>query len=110
MSFLKQVNSGIANIKTKVDNDIGRIASDLHSRIVAKSPVDTGELRRSWVLAKTQKGYAISTGVPYAPVVEFGLYPNPPKGGKGKTKGGYSTQAPQGMVRISVKEVANEWK
>lgn len=122
MSFLKQINSGIANIKIKTERDVARIAIDLHNMIIAKTPVGAGRdvdkktgenrkgLRESWELVKIPKGYSISTGVPYAPVVEFGLYPNPPKGGKGKTKDGYSTQAPQGMVRISIKEVANEWK
>lgn len=110
MSFLKQVNSAITKIEARIDGNVGKIAADLHSRIVAKTSVDSGELRRSWVMTKIPKGYLISTGVPYAPVVEYGLYPNPPKGGKGKTEGGYSKQAPQGMVRISIKEVANEWK
>lgn len=122
MSFLKQVNAGVANIKTKTNRDIERIAIDLHSKIIAKTPVGAGRgidkktgehrkgLRESWELAKIPNGYVISNKLPYAHVVEFGLYPNPPKGGKGKTKGGYSTQAPQGMVRISIKEVADKWK
>lgn len=110
MSFLKQVNSAITKIEARIDGNVGKIAADLHSRIVAKTPVDSGELRRSWVMTKIPKGYSISTGVPYAPVVEYGLYPNPPKSGKGKTEGGYSKQAPQGMVRTSIKEVANKWK
>ena len=52
----------------------------------------------------------IVNNVPYAPVVEYGLYPNPPKnggtteGGRSKTSGGYSTQAPKGMVRITAVE------
>jgi hypothetical protein len=37
-------------------------------------------------------------------VIEYGQYPNPPKGGAGKTSGGYSTQAPAGMVRVTVME------
>jgi len=44
-------------------------------------------------------------------MLEYGLYPNPPKHPTGKTVGGYSTQAPAGMVRISVAEfggIANE--
>jgi len=55
----------------------------------------------------------IVNNLPYASVIEYGQYPNPPKGGGRKDKtgakvtlsaGGYSTQAPQGMVRITVIE------
>jgi hypothetical protein len=44
--------------------------------------------------------------LPYINVLEFGGYPNPPKGGEGKTSGGYSKQAPRGMLRIN----AAKWK
>lgn len=51
--------------------------------------------------------------LPYVNVLEYGLYPNPPKKGsyvKGqgyviKSEGGYSKQAPAGMVRISIAEL-----
>lgn len=64
----------------------------------------------------------LSNSLPYAVVLEHGGYPNPPKmgskvktGGAGgkddpkwayfvKSRGGYSFQAPQGMVRISALE------
>lgn len=48
--------------------------------------------------------FYLINNLPYAPVVEYGLYPNPPKGGAGKTSGGYSTQAPEGMVRVTAVE------
>lgn len=55
----------------------------------------------------------IYNNLPYVHVLEYGLYPNPPKRGtyvKGqgyviKSEGGYSKQAPSGMVRITVTEV-----
>lgn len=43
----------------------------------------------------------IVNNMPYGEVLEYGLYPDPPKKGKGKTVGGYSKQAPAGMVRIT---------
>lgn len=42
--------------------------------------------------------------MPYIFKLEFGQYPNPPKGGKGKTANGYSKQAPRGMVRIEARK------
>ncbi|SUB33304.1 putative bacteriophage protein [[Pasteurella] mairii] len=47
----------------------------------------------------------LATDKPYAPMLEYGTYPNPPTHPTGKTVNGFSKQAPQGMVRISVQEV-----
>lgn len=44
----------------------------------------------------------IVNNLPYAPVVEYGLYPA--GSSTGKTVGGYSAQAPSGMVRVTVLE------
>lgn len=54
--------------------------------------------------------YWIYNNLPYIEQLEYGLYPNPPARGSWvpgqgyviKTVGGYSKQAPAGMVRISV--------
>ncbi len=43
----------------------------------------------------------ITNALPYAATLEYGGYPNPPKNPTGKTVGGYSVQAPQGMFRIA---------
>ena len=47
----------------------------------------------------------LSNNLPYAYKIEYGLYPNPPKNPTGKTVNGFSTQAPKGMVRVSMKRV-----
>ncbi len=101
----------------------------LFSAIVLDSPVDTGQLRANWIpsldepwteaiYGDTSKDGATSTqniqnvvtvghvnyltnALPYAPVIEYGLYPNPPKKPTGRTVNGFSTQAPQGMVTIN---------
>lgn len=110
MSFADKVRKGANRIIAEVNHNHHKVALELFTKIQEKSPVDTGELRRSWVIHKVPNGYVISTPAPYAPILEYGLYPNPPKGGKDKTVGGFSKQAPQGFVRISIKEVANKWK
>jgi hypothetical protein len=51
--------------------------------------------------AKRPRKVWISTAMPYASTIEFGRYPNPPRRGTGRTVGGFSTQAPKGMVRQS---------
>lgn len=110
MSFANQVKGAADRMIAKVKKDHHSVALELYTKIIQKTPVDTGEARRSWSFEKVPEGYRISTNVPYMPVLEYGLYPNPPKGGKGKTINGFSKQAPQGFVRISIKEVANKWK
>lgn len=110
MSFANQVKAASNRMIAKVKKDCHSVALELFTKIQKKSPVDTGELRESWVISKIPSGYVISTPVPYAPILEYGLYPNPPKGGQGKTVNGFSKQAPKGFVRISIKEVANKWK
>jgi len=110
---------------------------ELFTAVVRMSPVDTGRFRANWnvsqgapdtaVTESTDKGRAqtevnkvqtlpiggvtyLSNSLPYAVVLEYGQYPNPPKMGSKKrgeagmavhVRGGYSMQAPQGMVRIS---------
>jgi hypothetical protein len=58
----------------------------------------------------------LSNSLPYAMTLEYGGYPNPPKMGSKKrgeagiavhVQGGYSMQAPQGMVRITAREFAD---
>lgn len=43
----------------------------------------------------------------YGVKLEYGGFPIAPKNGTGKTAGGFSIQAPQGMVRITVAELKN---
>lgn len=55
----------------------------------------------------------LTNSLPYIHVLEYGLYPNPPKLGSRKrgepdytihVSGGYSMQAPNGMVRVTIIE------
>lgn len=48
--------------------------------------------------------FYLTNSLPYARVVEYGLYPNPPKNPTGKTVNGFSKQAPAGMARIAVQK------
>ena len=59
-----------------------------------QTPIDGGNARRKTI----RKGSSVIGYYPYAGVLDQGLYPNPPKAGTGKTSGGYSTQAPEGMT------------
>lgn len=99
----------------------------LYSSIVKKTPVDTGRARANWNVTvgspdlsttedtrKTPKSkdkmpdpngdesIFISNNLPYITKLEYGGYPNPPKKGSGKTVNGYSKQAPEGMVGVTL--------
>lgn len=98
-----------------------KIALDTLNKVQKKTPVDSGALRCSWTVAlnavpsnydgsqiaiaqaRLSDTIVIATDKPYAPMLEYGLYPSPSK--TGKTQRGYSVQAPQGMIRISVDEI-----
>nr|DAX75709.1 MAG TPA: tail component [Caudoviricetes sp.] len=99
-----------------------KIALDTLNKVQKKTPVDSGALRRSWTVAlnavpsnydgsqiaiaqaRLSDTIVIATDKPYAPMLEYGLYPTPLKTGK-VTMQGYSSQAPRGMIRISVDEI-----
>ena len=75
--------------------------------------------------AHIANGLCLTNNLPYIQVLEYGKYPNPPKKGtylkegqkKGQytgpgffkfSEGGYSKQAPKGMVRISIQEIQKD--
>lgn len=101
---------------------------DVFTAVVKGSPVDTGRLRANMNvsygapntavtestnaargLEEAQKAATLPVGgityitcaLPYAAMIEYGGYPNPPKSPTGKTQNGFSIQAPQGMFRLA---------
>lgn len=101
---------------------------DVFTAVVKGAPVDTGRLRANMnvsfgapntlVTASSDASRAdrelakvatlpvggvtyITNALPYAAVLEYGGYPNPPKNPTGKTQNGYSIQAPQGIFRLA---------
>lgn len=132
--FTSQVKSFTKAAEGEMLKNFRSMCREVCKRIIMRTPVDEGWARGSWspsvgspvrpqkiadptgeittakvdaVLATLklgQKFYLVSY-LPYIKVLEFGLYPNPPKGGSGKTINGFSTQAPAGMFRITLAEV-----
>lgn len=99
----------------------------LYSSIVKKTPVDTGRARGNWNITvghdsftqdedrrpkfsrpdqvpepKGDETIYISNNLDYITKLEYGGFPNPPKGGDGKTVNGFSKQAPNGMVGVTL--------
>jgi hypothetical protein len=117
-----------AKVQLDLETVARKSTLDVFTAVVKGAPVDTGRLRAnmnvsyggpdisvtnstdaSRGLKEAQKALTLPVGgvtyitnaLPYAAVVEYGLYPNPPKNPTGKTANGYSIQAPQGMFRIA---------
>ena len=128
-SFADQMRAWERKTAAKMDLAVRKIALQMFTRIILKSPVDTGRFRGNWQLAigsvpegtlelddKTgtatiAKGAAIALGMnagdtiyfannlPYARRLEEGGYPDGPK-----VENGRSSQAPNGMVALTVQE------
>lgn len=130
--FSDDVATFAAKAKVKTLYETRVVVMELFRRVILKTPVDTGRARANWQFfigdpvpkaddSKDPSGSAaisavdsglknfqlgqvawLANNLPYIRVLEYGEYPNPNKGTK--TVGGYSAQAPQGMVRVTAAE------
>lgn len=131
-SFAKQLAAFAAESSERADQVVRVAIQEVGARIIERSPVDSGHFVSNWnysletpdrhvspatnirtinglaEMPKAAAGFVhyLSNGVQYGHVIEFGGYPNPPKGGRGRTIGGFSTQAPRGVVGLT----ALEWE
>ena len=121
------LNKYVKKTKTEISEVRTAYAYALYSSIVRKTPVDTGRARANWNISagrpdtsvtentrtspkpKTaipnpegDESIFISNNLPYIETLEYGGYPKNPKGGNGKTINGYSKQAPEGMVGVTL--------
>jgi hypothetical protein len=132
MSFSGDIARFASNVQAQNDQQVRVIALELFRRVILKTPVDTGRARANWQfsrdtpsavptaetdksggatvekigseLQKEQAGgvFWLANNLPYIRVLEYGEYPDPNAGTK--TVGGYSKQAPAGMVRVTAAE------
>jgi hypothetical protein len=131
-SFTLDISRFIEKTKLNAETVVRRISIQAFTRVVKRTPVDTGRARANWQLnlnslptGQTSGGGAtlsqlsnyslgdvvfIANNVPYIAVLEYGGYPKSPKGGSGKTSGGFSTQAPYGMVGVTMNELQSVLK
>jgi len=121
--------------KGRVDDVVRKVALDMQKSMIFKAPVDSGRMRANFqcgldeinrrngylpgsdALARTAQRLIewkpgqdiyLTNSVPYAKVVEFGLYGKPPGSANGpKTVNGYSKQAPAGYARLTAQDFSN---
>jgi hypothetical protein len=85
----------IKKLEKFVANRLPKLTLDEYKQ---NTPIDGGNARRNTKITKKRRtGFTILANYAYSGVIDQGKYPNPPKAGTGKTKGGYSTQALKGM-------------
>ena len=131
MGFTVPIADVLLRVQTRLEEKARDHTITLFRKIVTRTPVDTGRTRANWnvsfgapnysygpsvVLSRSMAQIAkirkypigvkvyLANGAPHIRLLEYGGYPQSPKRGTGKTAGGFSTQAPAGMVRISVAE------
>lgn len=128
MSFTLDVKAFCEKAKKNPETVMRAVSLKLFSAIIKASPVDTGRFRMNWqtagatpksgLVAGTDKTggksvasattfisntqvwqeFTLTNNLPYANVIEYGGYP----GDGPNTVGGFSRQAPQGVVRVNV--------
>lgn len=130
MSFGSQLKAYAKKQNIRAEKIAAAAIIETTTAVIKRTPVDSGRLRGNWqASANSPKGgeveredqsggatlaeasnevrksiggvYYLVNNLPYARAVEYGLF----KGAGPKiTAAGYSTQAPAGMVRVSVNE------
>ena len=97
--FAKTLDNAQDNYKKEAKKLLNEIGMKLKTRVVLKTPVDTGVLRRSWKYKTINENEGIlSNNVKYASHVEYG---HRTRGGKSFVDGVY-------MLEKSVKEIEQE--
>ena len=125
MSFSSDIKKFAEKAKIGYNDAVNISLLNVSRSIVFMTPVDEGRARGNWfaslsvyptttsdskavnmsqVQAVTEnaagKVFYLTNNLPYIGKLEYGGYPNP--SGGDKTINGFSTQAPKGMVRISI--------
>lgn len=128
MSFSLDVKDFCDRAKKNPETVMRAVSLKLFSAIIQSSPVDTGRFRMNWQAAgpvprggivagedKTGSSatasaqtfitnssawqeFTLTNNLPYANVIEFGGY----TGDGPNTSGGFSKQAPKGVVRVNI--------
>lgn len=122
------------NLLKRANRKYTNLLREVCYAIVDGTPVDTGLLKNNWfptvskpssrftqgtdpsgnkskvrvnnLISRIKLGqnFYFTNNTPYADVVEFGRYPNPSQAKNPKTVGGFSKQAPSGMLRVNLEK------
>lgn len=124
MSFSADISRFISKTEKSIETGVRKISLELFSKVILKSPVDTGRFRANWYASINMPSSMVTTMVDktgtdsirkagsVAQSYKIGdaaiyLTNNLPYAHRLET--GYSGQAPQGMARLSVMEIASKY-
>lgn len=122
MTFALDLSKAIEKAKDNAELAVRKITIELFSNVILKSPVDTGRFRANWNCSigspdkstseATDKEGAGSIGRVRSEVTKYTLdgrsiYLANSLPYAERLENGWSNQAPQGMVRLSIVEINN---
>ena len=95
-NFIRTLNNSSNNFNDEANKTLNKISQKLVAKVKLKTPVDTGVLRRSWMVkSEGQLARIVYNNVHYAPYIEYGH----------RTRGGKSFVDGRYMLTKSVKEI-----
>lgn len=92
--FANQIQVFRRKVEARLSEAVRKVTFDLHSMIVQRTPVDTGRARAGWSVDLRPDHSMIYNNVEYIVPLEYGHS---------------RQQAPQGMVRVSIADIVNQW-
>lgn len=131
-TFALQIGEFVRRAKLAPETVVRKVATDLLTGVVLRTPVDTGRARASWAVSTDKASNAavtfadkdgrqtivrgqaaiatwkpgdelwITSRLEYIPYLEYGVEGRGPT--QKLTESGHSRQAPAGMVRVTVTE------
>lgn len=135
MGWASDIKAASKKLDITVNNMVRLLALHIFTGVVQKTPVDEGYLRAAWNISLNEPVFIttpgdqgsnnlpqdlgwfpriyITNGLPYAAVVEYGLYrgigPKTEEGTNPITGGGiFSRQAPAGMVEVTLNDMQDK--
>lgn len=125
MSFTADISRFIGKTEKSAEQAVRKISFELLNKVILKSPVDTGRFRANWYVSVNYVSKEVSSSVDKSgadSIRRGSLGINAYKLGDAaiylsnnlpyayRLEMGYSKQAPSGMARLSVMEIASKYR
>lgn len=121
MNFGADIANYAAKVGLEINDAVVAVCAEATSRVIKKTPVDTGRARGNWFASiNTVSGQTVE-GRSEAEAIAQGINVSKEAGGKifnltnnlpyiNKLEHGYSDKAPAGMVRVTALEIDKQLK
>lgn len=124
MSFTVDLSRLVETAKGKTDLVVKKVMLETFSKVIYKSPVDTGRFRANWIIGYSSPDRTTSLNTDKSGAGTIGQITSEITGAKldGKSifltnslvyslrlENGYSQQSPQGVVKITLMEISAKY-